>query len=179
MEFNGDLTSQLGVEKYLKGAKAAQFSNIDMFKTLRANANHWSECNVGCHHSSYRNVQRDITYNEFLGTLDKIDSLVTGALDGVVTTVNRLGYGVERTGEGLGLAGTQKFALVGDENYVAYSVVKEVFERLLSIDVNLLDNPVTRLVSTIVQEYMVALPEWVVDDLIAAGKLMLSEQIDV
>ena len=59
--YNGKLISELGVEKYLKGKRDSQYSNIDFFDRGSSLNKKWQECNFGCHGPSYRTFRPSAT----------------------------------------------------------------------------------------------------------------------
>ncbi len=182
MEFDGRLVSELGVKRYMKGYYAGKFSNIHILQPKSVINKHWQECNFGCHGPSYRVTKRELSYDQFLSQVDSISPVISGGIDGVrhetIQQVKLAGAGAERTAEGLGAAGNDKFAKVGSENWAAYNFVKININNLVNLDINLIDNPIMQLVFTIVNEYVSLLPESIIADMVQDGAIVLPESID-
>lgn len=180
--YDGALISELGVKRYLKGVKAQGFSNIDFFMRGTALNAAWKECNFGCHGPSYRSLKRPSTKSELLQPLDDISPALAGFIDGAhhqtFGQIDRLAGGVQRTAEGLHATGAENFNKVGDENYATYSFVKTTLEKLITFEINLLDNPISQIAMTVVSEYVSALPEWLVEDTLKQRALKFPETID-
>jgi len=95
--------------------------------------------------------------------------LVDGAKFQTVDMVDRLGKGVGRTAEGLGLLGQDKFSLVGVENMVVAGLFNTTFKALVNIDLSFIDNPLTQCVNLVIERYLTAIPEWVIEDMLKDG----------
>jgi hypothetical protein len=182
MEFDGNLISELGVKRYMKGHEASQFSNINPLKSSLTKNKQWQECNFGCHGPSYRTLQHQLTYSEFLNHLDKLSPLVAGAVDGVrhetIQTAKVVTSGIQRTGEGLGVSGKEVFSQVGEENLAAYHFVKVNVTNLINADLNLADNPITQLIFTIVHEYVNLLPDSMLKKMVEDRAIIIPDDID-
>lgn len=170
---NGQVIRSLGIQKFLDNCAASSTSNIDFFAGKQQIEHRWRECDMGCHGPSYRVLNRDATYSEMLDTMAKIDptkGLATGYVDGVVTTTGRVVKGVERTGEGLGLAGMQRVGEIGSENSLAFNLAKDALAKAFTLSLNLVDNPITALIINVLTEYVKYLPDEVVIELAVHGK---------
>ncbi len=182
MEFDGQLVSELGVKRYMKGFNAAKFSNIKMLQSTSSINIHWQECNFGCHGPSYRVMRRELSYEQFLKQVDNLSPMISGGIDGgkheTIHQVKLAGAGVQRTMEGLGTSGGDKFAQVGAENWAAYNSVKVNVTSLVNLDINLVDNPVMQLVFAIVNEYVSLLPESIVVDMVQDDAIVIPDSID-
>ena len=180
--YDGALISELGVKRYLKGVRAQISSNINFFHRGAELEKAWRECNFGCHGPNYRSLRRPSTKSELLQPLDSISPVLAGLADGVhhqtFGQFDRLADGVRRTAEGLHATGAENFNMVGGENYAAYSFAKTALEKLITFEINLLDNPISQIVMAVVSEYVSLLPEWLVEDSLKQGALKLPEKID-
>lgn len=180
--YDGALISELGVKRYLKATKDIKTSNIDFL--LRGNAANkaWEECNFGCHGPTYRSLKRPSTKVELLQPLRDLSPQLAGFIDGAHTgtvgKVQRLTGGVERTAEGLHLNGIEKFQQVGDENTAAFEFAKTALENIITFEIDLLDNPISQILMTIISEYTAVLPEWVIEEVLKQGALKFPEKID-
>ena len=91
-------------------------------------------------------------------------------MDGVhhqtIGQVERLAGGIKRTAEGLHVSGQEDFLNVGDENIAAYQFATSAFEKLITFELDVLDNPVTQIVMSVVSEYTAALPEWLIEEIL-------------
>jgi len=83
MSYDGALISELGVKLYLKGEKSKSVSNIKFFERGKTLEKRWKDCNFGCHGPSYRTLRRPSTWGETLSSLDKIDPMLAGIVDGL------------------------------------------------------------------------------------------------
>ena len=103
-------------------------------------------------------------------------------MDGVhhqtIGQVERLAGGIKRTAEGLHVSGQEDFLNVGDENIAAYQFATSAFEKLITFELDVLDNPVTQIVMSVVSEYTAALPEWLIEEIFKQGALILPNKID-
>lgn len=175
--------SDLGVNRYLKADKDMKVSNIDFLIRGAAANKAWKECNFGCHGPTYRNLTRPSTKSEFLKSLDNISPVLAGAVDGMhrqtIGQAERLGGGVKRTAEGLHIAGQENFRNIGDENIAAYQFAATAFEKILTFEIDVLDNPISQMVMTIVSEYLTALPEWLIEETLKSGALKIPDKIDI
>lgn len=181
--YDGALISELGVKRYLKATQDIKTSNIDFLLRGAALNTAWKECNFGCHGPSYRNLQRASTRSDFLNSLGNISPIVAGVVDGVdyqtIGQVKRLGGGAKRTAEGLYLGGQENFDNVGDENTAAYEFATMAFEKVLTFEVDVLDNPITQILMIVISEYTTALPEWLIEEMFKQGALVLPDKIDI
>lgn len=180
--YDGALISELGVKRYLKATKDIKTSNID-FLIRGADANKaWRECNFGCHGPTYRNLKKPSTFAEALKPIDDISPLLAGMIDGVrhntVGQAERLTGGVNRTVEGLHLTGKDNFEDVGDENYAIYQFASTTIEKVVTFEVDLIENPLTQSILAIVNEYISALPEWLIEEALKQGALKFPQKID-
>lgn len=180
--YDGALISELGVKRYLKATKDIKTSNINFLLKGPAAQKAWKECNFGCHGPTYRTLQRPSTKGEFFRSLDNISPLLSGAVDGVqyqtIGLVERVGGGVNRTLEGLNATGIQNFLNVGDENTAAYDFAVTSFQKVLSFEIDVIDNPISQIVMAIVSDYITAIPEWVIEEALKNGAFKLPEKID-
>lgn len=180
--YDGALISELGVKRYLKGVRAAPSSNIDFFIRGEVANKAWRDCNFGCHGPTYRNLRRPANYAETLRSINDLSPILAGVVDGLhhqtIGRAERLANGLERTSEGLRLSGQEAFQQVGDENWAIYEFASTTFERLVSFELDTLENPLIQLITLIVTEYVSVLPEWVVREAFEQGALKLSEPID-
>lgn len=104
--------------------------------------------------------------------------LVDGAQHQTIGQVERLAGGIQRTAEGLHATGAKRFAKVGDENYAAYSFASVVLEKLVSFEINLLDNPISQIAMAVVSEYVSVLPEWLIEDTLKEKALKFPDKMD-
>lgn len=180
--YDGALISELGVKRYLKATKDIRTSNVDFLIRGAAAQKAWQECNFGCHGPTYRNLQRPSTKAELLKPLDDISPLLAGVIDGMhhktFGQIDRLAGGTKRTAEGLKIAGEENFRNVGDENLAVYEFSRIAFEKILTFEIDLIDNPITQIVMAVVSEYTSALPEWVIEETLKQGALKLPTTID-
>jgi hypothetical protein len=180
--YDGALISELGVKRFLKANKDIKISNIDFFIREGAANKAWKECNFGCHGPTYRNLKRAAKKSDFLKSLDNISPLLAGTVDGLyhntVGQAERIGGGVKRTAEGLHIHGEENFQSVGDENVAAYQFATTAFEKLISFEIDLLENPVTQIVMVAVSEYISVLPEWLIEETLRSGALKIPNKID-
>lgn len=179
MEFDGELISELGAKKYLQGYRAQAFSSIKPLQRQSQLEQQWQECNFGCHAPSYRVLRQSQTRSEFLASLNKISPIAAGFAAGVEQqTAHQLeiaGAGVKRTAEGLGAAGREKFSQVGEENVAVFNLVRVSAHSLLNVDLQMLGNPLFKLVFSIVYEYMKLIPEWVIIKAVEGGALKMPD----
>lgn len=180
--YDGALISELGVKRYLRATKDIKTSNIN-FLIRGVNANRaWQECNFGCHGPTYRVLKRPSTKGELLKPLDDISPILGGTIDGIqhqtIGQVDRLAGGVKRTAEGLHLTGKENFQNVGEENTAAYQFATSTFEKLITFEIDVLENPLTQIIMAIVSEYTTALPEWLIEETLKQGALKFPTKID-
>lgn len=182
MPYDGNLISELGVKKYLKGNRALGTSNIKYFDRGEVLERRWRDCSFGCHGPSYRSLRPDATWSQTLIILNNIDPRLAGFADGVrhqtVQKIATTAAGVERTAEGLHLNGSEKFALVGAENWATADIITTVFTKVLATDISSMLNPLMQMVVFIVNEYVAAVPEWVINTAMEDGALKFPEGID-
>lgn len=180
--YDGALISELGVNRYLKATKDIKTSNINFLIRGAMATSAWQECNFSCHGPTYRVLKRPSTKGELLKPLDDISPLLSGAVDGVqhhtIGQVARLAGGVKRTAEGLHLTGEDSFRNVGAENTAAYQFATSAFEKVLAFEVDVLDNPISQIVMTVVSEYTSALPEWLIEEVLKQNALKFPTKID-
>lgn len=180
--YDGSLISELGVKRYLSGVKSSQWSNVDFFLRGEGAQNSWRDCNFGCHGPTYRSLTRPTTFSEALRPIDDLSPALAGAIDGIrhqtVGRAQRLAGGVERTAEGLMLNGAEDFHNVGDENLAAYQFATSTFEKLVSFEIDVLDNPIAKIVMIVISEYIAVLPEWAIAEAYKQGALQLPETVD-
>ena len=180
--YDGALISELGVRRYLKATRDIKTSNIDFLIRGAAANRAWQECNFGCHGPTYRVLKRPSTKGELLKPLDDISPLLSGAVNGMqhqtIGQVDRLAGGVKRTAEGLHLTGEENFRNVGSENTAAYQFAASAFEKVVTFEIDVLDNPISQVVMTIVSEYTTALPEWLIEETLKQGALKFPTKID-
>lgn len=177
-KYDGALISEYGVKKYLYGNKNQAFSNIQIFQSNTATIKNWKECNFGCHGPSYRTLKKEATWNSFLTSLDKIDPLLSGVVDGIhhktIHQTKVIASGIERTAEGLHLLGSEKFNTVGGENTAAYDFAKTTFTKLIELDLENFENPFSQGIFVVVNEYISLLPEWVIQESLSSGQISFS-----
>lgn len=182
MEYDGQLISEHGVKRYLKGVTANQFANINPMQRPKALQKQWEECNFGCHGPTYRVQRRVVGVDQMIQQINKASPLIAGGLSGVKHELHdkpaRIGAGVQRTAEGLGASGKEGIAQVGAENYAAYKFVRVNVAKLLNADFTLLDNPLCQLVFSIVHEYVSLLPSSMLESMIKEGALVVPDSID-
>lgn len=181
-DYDGALISELGVKRYLKATKDIKISNIDFLIRGAAAQKAWQECNFACHGPTYRNLQRPSSKSELLKPLDNISPVLAGIADGAhhqtIGQIERLTGGVKRTAEGLHATGSGNFQNVGDENLALYEFSKTAFEKIVTFEIDTINNPITQAVMAIVGEYMTALPEWVIEEMLKQGTLKFPDTID-
>ncbi len=180
--YDGALISELGVKRYLKATKDIKVSNINFLIREIAARKSWQDCDIGSHGPNHRILRRPSTKAELLKPLEDISPLLSGAVDGMhhqtFGQVDRLARGVKRTAEGLHLTGEEGFSNVGDENIAAYQFASSAFEKLLTFEIDLLDNPVTQIIMAVVSEYTTALPEWLIEETLKQKALKFPTKID-
>ncbi|HEY7771717.1 MAG TPA: cellulose-binding protein, partial [Marinagarivorans sp.] len=182
MEFDGELISELGAKKYLQGHKAQAFSSIKPLQRQEQIEQQWQACNFGCHAPSYRVLRKNQTRSEFLASLNKVSPVAAGLAAGVEhQTTHQLdvaGAGIKRTAEGLGVTGSEKFSQVGEENIAVFNLVRVSAQSLLNVDIQMLENPLFKLVLGIVYEYVKLIPEWVIIKAVNGGALHFPDAIN-
>jgi len=180
--YDGNLISELGVKRYLSGRSDLATSNINFFARGKEAESAWEKCNFGCHGPTYRNLTSPASFREALQPIDQVSPAIAGVVDGVrhqtVGKAQRLAGGIQRTGEGLMLNGGESFQQVGDENLAAYEFATTCFEKLVTFEIDTLDNPLSQAVLSIVNEYTAVIPEWVLQSAYHDGALVLPESID-
>lgn len=67
---------------------------------------------------------------------------------------------------------------MGDENLALYEFSKTAFEKIVTFEIDTINNPITQAVMAIVGEYMTALPEWVIEEMLKQGALKFPDTID-
>lgn len=183
MGYDGNLVSELGVKKYLKGYEANRFSNIDILQTRQELERRWQDCDMGCHGPAYRVMRRDARYSEQLNQIAQETPFGAGLIDGAVSrtvfATDRRMEGVQRTAEGLGLAGREMQYQVGAENYALYSSVKVNVEKLLNLDLESFENPFSKMTFSVVSEYIGLLPEKMIIEMVIAGAIVLEPSEDL
>ena len=183
MGYNGNLVSELGVKKYLKGYEANKYSNIDILQTRQELERRWEACDFGCHGPAYRVMRRDAQYSEQLNKIAGHSPVVAGIVDGVAASTafatDRRLEGVQRTAEGLGLAGQDMQSQVGAENYALYISVKVNVETLLNFEIEQFENPFSKITLSIVNEYIRLLPEKMILEMVIAGSIILEPSDDI
>lgn len=181
--YDGALISELGVKRYLNGVRDQKWSNVNLFLRGEAAKQAWEECNFGCHGPTYRSLRRPSTFSEALKPIDTLSPVLAGAIDGVrhqtIGKAQRVAAGINRTGEGLMLSGEEAFAQVGDENIAAYQFAVGAFEKMVSFEINVLDNPIAQVVMAVVSEYISVLPEWAVKEGYEQGAFKVPERVDM
>lgn len=182
--YEGYLISELGIKRYLDGRRSQQFSNINLFQDIQKNHRQWRDkpC-FGCHGTSYRTLRKQATWYDTVKIIQDVAGPVTaGLVDGakfqIVDMPGRLGAGIERTAEGLHLAGANKFDLVGAENMAVAGLLNHTYKALVNIDISLMDNPLMQTVTLIIDRYLTAIPEWVIKDMLEKGMLEFPEGFD-
>lgn len=180
-EFDGELISELGVKKYMKGRNDMQFSNINFFYREGGQGKDWEPCRMGCHGPTYRSLRRDAKWNQALDFMDKVDPSLSGIVDGLRQNTfhqfDMVTRGANRTAEGLHLNGSKKFGQVGSENLAVYNFATGMFEKLVSIELDVMDNPMMQALTFIVNEYISVLPEWMIEEALTQGALIFPEPI--
>lgn len=174
--YNGKLISELGVEKYLKGKRDSQYSNIDFLDRGASLNQKWQECNFGCHGPSYRTLRPSATWNQALLLMDQISPTVAGIADGVQHQIyqkpKNIAYGAERTAEGLHLMGAERFSDVGGENLAILDLLETTYKNIVEFDISVLDNPLMQAATVIVHDYVSVIPEWVIEKALDSGALI-------
>lgn len=182
MEFDGILVSELGVKKYLVGYNAKNMANIPIMERQLFYDKAWEGCDFSCHGPSYRRHEKLIKTNEFISSLNSISpvaaSLVDGAYSSTFKQVGLIAGGVNRTGEGLGLAGKENFKKVGSENIAILNLLTEVFEKVVSTEIDFIDNPVSKLVMAIIYEYIGLVPESILETMLEDDAFKIDSEID-
>ena len=182
MAYDGKLVSELGIKKYLQGYKAQSISNINIMASQTSYDKKWKECNFGCHGPTYRRLKPDLSFNEFLRHMDKISPVASGLIDGAHHSTFKqaevLAAGVERTGEGLGVAGNSRVQEVGAENVAAYHLISGAVKKLVDVNLDLIDNPATQLIMAIINEYISLVPESMLESMVENGAIKIPDEID-
>lgn len=183
MGYNGELISNLGVDKYLKGYEANKFSNIDILQTRAELERRWQECDFGCHGPAYRTMRRDARYNELLSGLAEESRIGAAIIDGVATStyfaIEKDIEGTKRTAEGLGLAGSERQYEIGAANYALYTSVKVNIEKLLELDLKQFENHFSKMTFAAINEYISLIPERMLLEMIIAGAIILEPREDL
>lgn len=181
-KYDGALISELGVKRYLKATKDIKTSNINFFLRGAAAEKAWEECNFGCHGPTYRNLKKASTFAEALKPIDDLSPVLAGFIDGVhhntIGQAEKLGGGVKRTAEGLHLTGSEDFQNVGDENYAVYEFASNAIEKVFSFELDSIENPLTQSIITIINDYISALPEWIIEETFTSGAMKFPQTID-
>lgn len=176
--YNGKLISELGVEKYLKGKRDSQYSNIDFFDRGSSLNKKWQECNFGCHGPSYRTFRPSATWNQTLLLIDKISPSVAGIADGIqhqaVEQPKNIAAGVGRTAEGLHLMGEERFSDVGGENLAALELIETTYKNIVEFEISVLENPLMQAATTIINDYISVIPEWVLEQALESGAFIFN-----
>lgn len=180
--YDGSLISELGVKRYLKATKDIKTANVNFLIRDGAANKAWQTCNFGCHGPTYRNLNKPSTRAELLKPLDDLSPVLAGVVDGIhhstLGKADRLAGGIGRAAEGLHLNGEEAFGHVGDENTAAFAFAKNAFEKLITFEIDLIDNPVSQVVMAAVSEYMSALPEWLIEETFKQGVLQFPREVD-
>jgi len=170
---DGRIIRSKGIQTFLNNCLASKFANINLNATQQEIARRWNARDMGCHDPAYRNPARRINLHEFINTLEKLDpskGLATGYVDGLVTTADRMVLGTERTAEGLGSKGMPRIEQIGEENSVAYQLVKDALVKAFTLSLNLVNNPLTALLISILTYYTKYIPDEIIINLAAHGK---------
>lgn len=180
---NGETVRSRGIEIFRTNCGSSSTANIDFFASKQLVESRWQKCEMGCHGPQYRVLYRDTNYSEVMDTLEKLDptqGLATGVIDGAATTTHRVIKGVQRTGEGLGLAGGQRIGEIGIENSTAFKLAKEALVQGFSWSLSVVNNPFTALIIKILTHYMRFMPNEIIVELAIHGKLkFVNADIDV
>ncbi len=174
-KMDGNVIRNLGIQSYLDNRGAQSTSNIDFFASQREQISNWKQCNFGCHTPSYRILKRQATYAELINFLGKASPLLAGGVDGSYQTVRKIVSGAERTEQGLGLEGMDRIEEIGEENTLVFRLAKSVIVKLFSVDINLLENPITEMVVRVIETYTAAIPQPIMNTIIEQGKLKFDE----
>jgi len=182
MEFDGMLVSELGVKKYLVGYNSKSYSNIPIMERQSFYDKAWDDCDFSCHGPTFRRNEKLTKTNEFISTLNSISPVAAGLVDGAYSsTFKQIGLiagGVNRTAEGLGLAGKKSFQKVGSENIAILNLLTEVFNKVISTEIDFIDNPVSKLVMAIIYEYIGLVPESILEKMLEDGAFKIDSEID-
>jgi len=83
--YDGHLISELGVKRYLNGYNSQQYSNINLFHSVKDHKMHWKDkaCLSGCHGGGYRTLRKEATWNDALKLLSDTSPVAAGLVDGV------------------------------------------------------------------------------------------------
>lgn len=182
--YYGHLISELGVKRYLEGRHSQQFSNVDLFRDVQKNQTYWKDkpC-FGCHGTSYRTLRKQATWHETVKVISDVAGPGTaGFVDGVkfqtVDMASKLAHGVGRTAEGLHITGASNFDLVGAENVAIVNLLSHTYKALVNTDISIMDNPLMQNVNLIIDRYLTAVPEWVIEDMLKRGLIEFPEGFD-
>ena len=167
-QMNGDAIRRLGISTYMKHRNSADIANIDIFANSQQLQRRWNECNFGCHHPGYRVLARQITYSEFINSLGPI---VGGLVDGIASELNEYGEGAERVAQWY--SSSKHRARINHENTLIFNLIKTALEKLFTMDLSLVDNPLTELIIRIVENYLSQVPDEVWEKIIESGKLTI------
>lgn len=182
MEFDGVLVSELGVKKYLIGYNAKSMANLPIMERQSFYDKAWTECNLGCHGPSYRRHEKLTNFKRFISDINSISPVAAGLVDGAYSStfkqVGLIAGGANRTGEGLGLAGKQKFFLVGSENLAGLDLLSNIFNKVISTEIDFIDNPISKLVMAIIYEYIGLVPESILEKMLEDGAFKIDSEID-
>lgn len=181
MKYDGKWISEVGIKKYRQAITAQTTASISLLNTPQELERKFKECNFGCHHPGYRGVQKQHEWFQVLRTLDNVDPVLAGIVDGVrdVTykKVNTLGHGVERTAEGLHLMGAEVFQNVGAENLAVFNSIVPLIEKILNFDMSFFENPIMQVVTCIINEYTSAIPDFIVEKLVEDGSIVFNDGV--
>lgn len=180
--YDGSLISELGVKRYLKATKDIKTSNIKFLLRDDAAQKAWRECSFSCHGPTYRSLKRPSTQAELLMSLDKVSPVLSGVVDGLhhqtVGKIDRIAKGVKRTGEGLNISSEDGLQKVGEENYAAFEFAQATLQKMMTFEIDVLENPISQIIMAVVYEYVSVLPEWLIEELVNSSALIFPEKID-
>lgn len=179
---NGNQVSDYGVKEYVDRLKTRSFSNIDPLLSLQERERKWGECDLGCHHPSYRISNRPLSYKEFIAGIGELSPVASGVVDGVYSStigqLKTIGAGAQRTAEGLGASGEDIFYKVGEENFTAFRFIKVNISNVVNLELDNLNNPLMRLVFTVIHKYISNIPILFIEQMIETGALCLAQSAD-
>jgi len=107
-----------------------------------------------------------------------VAGLVDGAKFQTADVADRYAKGVERTAEGLNLSGIGQFEQVGAENMAVAGLLNYTYKALVNTDLSIMENPLMQIVNLIIDRYLTAVPEWVIEDMLKKGILEFPEGFD-
>ncbi|TCI02398.1 cellulose-binding protein [Corallincola luteus] len=182
MTHDGNLVSELGINKYIEAYKSIHFSNISMLGRTSTYEKKWQTCDFGCHGPTFRRAVPNTSYSTVLGGIQKESHFLAGVIDGIKTravdTPARIAGGIDRTTEGLGLQGQQRFQDVGGENLVVAQAFATTMKKAWEMDIQSIFNPIAQCVTAVVSAYISILPKEYINAIAETGALKVDSALN-